>query len=229
MILPSFNERTLNIFTDASISNIGQNYIGCSGAVAVTGHFDNMKIVDEVFKINPESTNNNSEIKAIYYGIQLAIQHQYEYDTINLFSDSKISIFGLREWIKNWVEVSKGNVLIGSTNKPVSNQQEILGCIYTILENDLNINLYHQKGHCEKEASVRQALVVFKSSNNIERFITFDYVMNISRWNCYVDQKSRSILLDYVSTNPVNRKPIQLVSYTYTRFNVDKYLDLVTN
>lgn len=233
MILPMFNDKTLNIFTDASISQINEEYIGCSGAVACTGHFNNIIIVDELFKINRDSTNNNSEIKAIYLGILLANKFKNQFKTINLFSDSKISIYGLREWISNWVEASTGDCLIGSTNKPVSNQSEILCCIYEILNNDININLYHQKGHCETDTHIQQALVTFKSSNDIHRYITSEYIMNISKWNCYVDNKSRTILCDFIqnNSNQINqhKKPINLVSYSYTRFNLNKYLSLVTN
>lgn len=233
MILPMFNDKTLNIFTDASISQIGDEYIGCSGAVACTGYFNNITIVDETFKINRDSTNNNSEIKAIYLGILLAKKFKNQFKTINLFSDSKISIYGLREWISNWVESSTGDHLIGSTNKPVSNQSEILSCIYEILDNDININLYHQKGHCETDAHIQQALITFKSSNNISRYVTFEYIANISQWNCYVDNKSRSILYNFLQSNSSRieqqHKPINLVSYSYTRFNLDHYLSLVTN
>ena len=153
MKLPQLDSNNLFIFTDASVTKYGRHeeeYISCSGAVACVWTGNCYQIIDQSFVINRCSTNNNGEIKAIYYGLLLALKYKNNFRTINLLSDSKISIYGLREWIEGWVQNSKGDQLLGSTNEPVSSQQEILACIYTIMTNDLHVKLYHQKGHCTR-------------------------------------------------------------------------------
>lgn len=233
MKLPQFNSETLNIFTDASVVQVGDEYIGCSGAVAYVGDMDNLQKVNEIFKINRFSTNNNSEIKAIYLGIMIALQFKNQVKEINLFSDSKICIYGLREWIRKWTQNSgNGPLLIGSTNKPVSNQQDILNCVYTILNYGLHINLYHQKGHVENASGINNAIKVFKGSNLIEnKFISHEYMECISSANCYVDNMTRDVLKS-LQIQPMTQEqvvPVQLVQLEYHPFDVDRYLGMVTN
>lgn len=227
MDLPKFNDETLNIFTDASVTQLGDEYIGCSGAVAYTGTYDRLQKIDELYTINRHSTNNDSEIKAIYLGIQLALKYKGQVKTINLFSDSRICIFGLREWIYNWVQKSgEGPTLISSSNTPVSNQQDILTCIYTIIQYDLQINLYHQKGHVENQNQLNLAIKVFKRSNNIGyRYITHEYMATICSCNSYVDNATRELLLS--RTYQYEPEPIQLVRIDYHPFDIDHYMDLV--
>ena len=119
MKLPQLDSNNLFIFTDASVTKYGRHeeeYISCSGAVACVWTGNCYQIIDQSFVINRCSTNNNGEIKAIYYGLLLALKYKNNFRTINLFSDSKISIYGLREWIEDWVQRSRGDQLLGSTN-----------------------------------------------------------------------------------------------------------------
>lgn len=234
MLLPELNNKQLYIFTDASVQKYGQHgeeYISCSGAIACVWSGDGYKIIDQNFVVNRCSTNNNGEIKAIYYGIIMALKYKGQFEAINLFSDSKISIYGLREWIKSWVDHSKGNELLGSTMLPVSNQQEILACIYMIMSNNLHVNLYHQKGHCNQKI-MSVALTTFKNSNHIQEFISDKFMYFICDMNDYVDRTSRDVLKNYCSslTGPsIAQQPTDMVQFIYNPFNVDKYLELVTN
>lgn len=233
MKLPELNERTLFIFTDASVQKYGlhdEEYISCSGAVAVVWKDDKYEIIDQNFVVNRCSTNNNGEIKAIYYGLLMALKYRDQYDEINLFSDSKISIYGLREWIKGWVQHSTGTELLGSTLTPVSNQQEILACIYLIMSNNLHVNLYHQKGHCTQRV-MSTALTTFKSSNHVYQFISDTFMFFICDMNDYVDKTSRDTLMRYCNqlNGPAMTGIASLVQFKYTPFNVDRYLELVTN
>ena len=105
-----FNDRTLNIFTDASIVKIENETIGCAGNNIVA----NNTIIDQPRLIYRNSTNNNSEIAAIHMAVVNALNYRHQFETINIFSDSKICIYGLREWIFNWIadENTKDGVLI---------------------------------------------------------------------------------------------------------------------
>lgn len=233
MKLPELNSNTLFIFTDASVTKYGRHqeeYISCSGAVACVWTGNTYQIIDQNFVINRCSTNNNGEIKAIYYGLLLALKYKNCFNEIDLFSDSKISIYGLREWIESWVEKSKGDQLLGSSNLPVSNQQEILACIYTIMTNNLHVNLYHQKGHCTQRV-MSTALKTFKSTNFIDEFISNTFMYFISDMNDYVDKTSRNTLNEYISglSGPAMQKPDELAQFKYNPFNVQAYLEMVKN
>lgn len=236
MLIPQFNFSTLNIFTDASIEQLPTGeYVSCSGAVAYTGTFEDTRIVEEVFQINRDSTNNNGEIIAIKKGIELAIKHKKEFDNFNLFSDSKICVYGLREWLRNWVRASKGNILIGSQNTPVMNQNEIITCINLILSNNLPIRLYHQKGHA-KDKNLSVSLQTFKTSNFIEeKYIANQLLTLINSCNDYVDVTSRNTLIENISqkrdiySKPIS-KPTQLIEYIYDpKMDLDYYMSLVKN
>ena len=128
MKLPQLDSKSLFIFTDASVTKYGvckEEYVSCSGAVACIWEENTYEIIDQTFMVNRISTSNNGEIKAIYYGLLLALKYKKDYENIYLFSDSKISIYGLREWIEGWVQNSKGDQLLGSTNEPVSSTTNI--------------------------------------------------------------------------------------------------------
>lgn len=229
MKLPTFDDRTLNIFTDASITTLATGeYVSCSGAIAVTGRLVITKIIDEVFQINRNSTNNNGEIIAIIKGVELALKYRFCFDQINLFSDSKICIYGLREWIEKWVMNSRGGTLIGSQNLPVSNQDMIITVVDLILNNNIPIALYHQKGHADMDSKLVKSIMTFKTSNMIDQFITTDYMRVLNQYNNYVDKKSRAVLLDN-TYNPIVT-PQNLVQYVYDpNMDIAKYLSLVRN
>ena len=55
----------LEVYTDASIKTYpnGRTF-GCSGAICPTTG-------ESIYSINPDTTNNKSELRAIYIGVQL--------------------------------------------------------------------------------------------------------------------------------------------------------------
>lgn len=228
MKIPKFTPRTLNIFTDASILELlTGEFVGCSGAVAYTGVETRLKLLEEEFCCNRHTNNNEAELRAIYLGICLGIKYKNQFEAINLFSDSKNCIFGLREWVFEWVERSTGDMLIGSTNQPVKYHSDILKCIYTILDNDLNIKLYHQKGHVECHRLRQNAIDAFKSSNFEKNvYLTNEFIEQISECNCYVDKKTKDILAACEISSIEERKEKE---YKYQPFDCEKYKALVTN
>ena len=91
-----FTSDSLNIFTDASIKTLRNGErIGCAGAVLVFGELKDNNIIEK-YDIIRNTTNNNSEIKAVRLGVQQAIRNSLPYTKIRLFSDSQISIYGIR-------------------------------------------------------------------------------------------------------------------------------------
>ena len=141
------SNEVLNIFTDASIKRIRNenSFIGCPGIIAYLGNQEVYKRIEMI----QFSTNNESEIRAI----QMAIEFVYEYipmhpyiKRINIFSDSKISVYGLREWYKNWFKNVKDGELYGSSGK-VKNQKYFIYIIKAIEQLGFPINIYHLRGH----------------------------------------------------------------------------------
>lgn len=192
-----FNKETLNIFTDASITNVEGETIGCSGAVVVaTNEINNQVILNETFSINRLSTNNDSELKAIHLGLMKALNYRNQFKTINLFSDSRISIQGIREWIFNWV--TDNGILYGSSGQ-VKNQELIKSIVSTIYHNKLNINLYYQKGHVKlhDDESLMYAKNNFEKFNNLPN-TSMEIIRTISYFNDVVDNDSRTSLGYYV-------------------------------
>lgn len=223
-----FNQNTLNIFTDASIIKENGNFTAASGYISIIGK----DIVDSDVKHLISATNNIGELVAIKMGVTSAIHLKSMYPnitTINLFSDSKISIFSLREWIFNWVKKVKDRVMYNSSNIPVENQHYILSIIYLILENDLSINFYHLKSHCiisnEKHiyAFKRSFVKENRLSCNISDQLVYEFIKN----NSFIDNiVYRSLREDrYLVTN-ITRLP-SLYRYVYYPFDTNKYSNLI--
>ena len=219
-----FNDRTLNIFTDASIIKTDTNEtIGCAGNNIIV----NNTILEQPTQIIRNSTNNNSEITAIYMAVVNALKYRDKFDIINIFSDSKICVFGLREWIYNWIKISPGDVLISSQEKPVANQEIILRIIYFILNHNLRINLYHVKGHVNYNSpdQLFTAKEIFMSSNHIKHDIDIELIRNICIANDQVDNFTREQLNNCIFDEvPVKRS---FIGVKYTPFDSKRYANLL--
>lgn len=188
------NPSTLNIFTDASIVNRGKYYDGCYGAIAV---FDD-QIIDQYYRVASETTNNNSEIKGLRAGVFLALKHKYQFNIINIFSDSQISIFGIRDRLLYWSVDQITQQFKGKSGDPISSQDVFVEIVYLMLQYNIKINFIHQKGHVQNDInSLRGAEHVFRTSNGIRGRIDLNMIRFISKWNDMVDNTSRDILMRY--------------------------------
>lgn len=190
---------TLYLFCDASITiEPGTDkYIGCPGVIPV-GFDKNGKMINHLprAKVLYDSTNNNSEINAILLGTYEAIGLRNNYNRLILLSDSMICIKGLKEWINSWTCNIKNGIMYNSSNEPVANQHVIIRIIQTILDYNLHIELYHQKGHVTNtRKSLDNAKRVFYNSNTIE--LTDSEIQFISRYNNEIDIFTKDVLLDY--------------------------------
>ena len=186
-----FNENSLNIFTDASMRTMPNGeQVGCSGVCVVGG----CEILEESYIINRFSTNNDSEIKAIRNGVLIGKKYKNRFPVIRLFSDSQISIFGIRDRIFKWSLYE--NKFYGSENNPIKNQSIFVEILNEIIDNQLPIQFLHQKGHVnyKDQKSLMNAINVFKTSNNIRDFIDIQLIKDILYFNNMVDEKSRYIL-----------------------------------
>lgn len=256
----------INIFTDSSIiskemeyedgSKI-QYYIACSGAIycikpkatkRYRNIFRNLKVEDQYYQLYYDSTNNRGELYAILQGIYLGMKYlKLNPKThINILSDSKISIFGLRDWIFNWYYNSKNGIMYGSGGE-VKNQDIILDIINTIVSNDIKVRFYHLRGH--RDVNKLTSLQEFKNSFYKENGINIDmYEEGTMQWmiacNCEVDDVSRQFLMDeelVKKSEPINLdksiynkrqiemvKPFQLpVDFYLSNIDIEKYRYLI--
>ena len=217
---------TLNIFCDASIQkdvfSLYKETVGCPGYICMT-YDDNgyPVILDEGFRILRHSTNNEAEITAILMGVEKAVQMRHQFKTINLFSDSRICIQSLRNWIFNWVNNrDKDGIMYGSGGNYVANQQIISKVVTTISINNLNINLWHQKGHVNTrlQSHIDNAKKLFMSENNVSG-VSDEFIMKISYFNNKIDQDTKIHLSNMIPTLQPQRK----VDMKYPiRYSLDK-------
>ena len=188
----------MNIFTDASIiKTIYGETIGCSGAICME---DNNTYK---FEISRDSTNNISEITAVKLAVELALQNRDRFDTINIWSDSQWSIYGLTKWIRSWTNNMQNYNLMNSSGEIVKNQQIFLSIIRMIIHNNLKINFYHIKGHVNERdyKSINHAISVFSKSNNAT--ISREKIFRAVSMNNMVDKTTRQILQAYKGVKPV--------------------------
>ena len=218
-----YNDQVLNIFCDASIRRTKEQYFGCYGAIAVSGK----NIIDQSYQICSHTTNNNSEIKAIRSGILLALKYRYQYPFINLFSDSQISLFGVRDRCYTWKEID--NTLYGYNEQdPIKNQSVFIEIMKMITDHHICINFYHQKGHVnlENKNSLAEAAHVFKASNQIRDIIHIKFIKYISYYNNKVDKDSRILLNNTNLYQLPYIQPVQFVPVDYYRLS-DTYNKII--
>lgn len=138
------NDLVFNLFCDASV---GPTLRGSCAGCLITRTDTNRATLTAT--IQPEGTNNSGEIGAILLGVSNAVKLKMEYPNarFNLFSDSKISISAVREWIFSWINNMKDGDLYKSNGEKVMNQNYIKMIYNMIIIYNLKIHFYHQHGH----------------------------------------------------------------------------------
>lgn len=212
-----FNENSVNIFTDGSIYNnmeTGET-IGCAGTLLVGNVSNGFGIINDDYTILRNTTNNETEITAIYIGVRMAIdyiKHTGYNPTFNLFSDSKICVLGLREWIYNWIRCMNNGIMYNSNGTPVKNQEIFKNIVQLILDNNLCIKLFHQKGHVTKsDASLRNAMDVFNVSNKLN-VKDLSLISAISKYNNDVDSITKTLLTEAIRSGEFNIRHEKMIN-----------------
>lgn len=194
------NKMKLEIFCDASIRKFpnGRTF-GCAGAIC-PAYNDSTKLAYKL-EVLPDSTNNESEITAIYLAVILAkeiietLNLRFEDVDITIYSDSKISVFGLKVWMEDWLKYQYNGVLFNSQGMKVKNQHIFLRVLSFLITNNMKIKLYHVKGHVKllNIKSLAEAARVFYESNG---FNVPENVLNkIALNNNTVDDMTRKHLM----------------------------------
>ena len=190
-----------NIFCDASIDLATK--IACGGCYIMTQ--DQIGRVEEFgFKriIQKDATNNSAEILAIWIGVveALKIRQLYPGAIFRLFSDSKISLYGVRDWMKNWVSnINSDGVLISSSGQPVMNQQRFIEIFNLIVENNLKIEFYHQRGHVEeRHMPLTIARAQFIKANKVSPEGMDTSIEILCHGNAVIDALTRKAVYSYI-------------------------------
>lgn len=232
MVLDANNiafKNALNIFTDASVIN---KTISIPAYVAIDGIEYNE--IGPFGKALANSTNNEGEVYAIKMALEPCtsstmlhlMEKRYGGRYINIFSDSKITVYGLREWYNSWIKNMRDGILISSSGQPVANQQIYISIMRLISYYELKVNFYHVSGHVNH--SNKQEIL--KSMEDFKKFnygisITPQFAMDLAILNDMIDKFSRTIPLDNhlldIKTNQIFTPIID------QNFDVNKYTSLI--
>ena len=199
----------INIFCDASIDT--DVNVACGGCFIVLQHDDgNITPLYHQLCLQTEATNNSSEILAIYTGVNEAIKlrNMYPNAIFRLFSDSKISLYGLRDWIKNWIKNSElrgTDVLISSSGQPVANQQYFIKIFNVIVDYTLCIEFYHQRGHVGESGGVSKdkARAQFIKANKVSPELMGIDIHFLCKYNHIIDNLTRNAVRAYVDNGVI--------------------------
>lgn len=225
------DKKTLNIFTDASISKMstpsGDIVIGSAGAQFYMG----TNLIDSKYQILYDTTNNQSELTAILIGVYNATLLRNKVDHINLFSDSRISVDGLRSWIFRWTRNIYNGEMLSSSGSPVANQQILLKIIDVITANNLRINIYHVRGHLDN--NTYKSRYKFENSflkhNKLQkRDVSGSVIDFLIQGNSSIDNYTRSQFNKDIGYCPEQVPPFIIDKMYYIEnFNRTKYAELI--
>lgn len=219
----------INLFCDASIDV--NRKIACGGCYVVMQD-ESITTPNPMYckmYLQHHATNNSAEILAIWTGVTEAIKLRELYPNaiFRLFSDSKISLYGLRDWIKNWIKNSENantNILISSAGQPVANQQCFIDIFNLIVETGLKIELYHQRGHVGCGVRLNDARRQFIRANKVppeSLGLGFDF---ICQCNNYIDRSTRTALRTYIDNGVIDYSTTSIIGinpmYFYIRSNM---------
>ena len=205
-----------DIFCDASVGPDGRGC--CSGMLIERRPFEQKIFGETVFggpsktflyTIQPTGTNNSGEAAAVAMGVMAATdiarnlresRSGIEYiPWFNVFSDSLITIKGVRDWMPGWIKHidAKGD-LRNSTGAYTANQdffKYIFNCIST---NDVNINFFHQDGHVTHDVG-RIIPNFIKYNKGIHPNDIGLTCMQLCAANDFVDNETRSLINYFLS------------------------------
>lgn len=209
-----FNDYSVNVFTDASMNS--SLTAGCVGVCVVTGPLDKrfpMLRTSTTTDIVKPATNNTAEARAVEYGIDQIIMNPnlFNRPKIRLFSDSQITIFGLRDRIFKWRVKKTKDEFVGTVGS-IKNQEIFLAICHLINFYNLKIELYHQSGHVDfsDQKSLDKAARDFAKDNaeylNGDQDIDPELIRALSYFNNHVDRVSRDHLLSTKNIMDYNTK-----------------------
>ena len=220
----------INLFCDASIDTTRN--IACGGCYIVAQE-ENIRPSPIYYRmyIQHNATNNSAEILAIWAGVTEALKLRQSHPNaiFRLFSDSKISLYGLRDWMKNWIknmEFRGTEKLISSSGSEVANQQYFIDIYNLIVENGLKIEFYHQRGHVGESGGVSLDIArkQFIKANKVPPENLGLDIKFLCECNHYIDNSTRSALRKYIDNGFIDYETTSIIGinpmYFYIRSNM---------
>ena len=209
------NKSTLNIFTDVSVKQIDKKFNTCYGAVAIVED----RVIDELFRFNSNSTVNEGDAKGIQTGIYFALKYRDQFETINLFSDSLISVNNIRYGYQKWYNIDDKLMRFDKNNPDVKNSSVYIQILDLLARYKLNVNFWHVKGHIgwSKKDLSKLIYAFIKNNNLFDNGWDYNFARYLAKWNNYVDIKSRDILH---ANN--NLKVVSPINFTANKFETIK-------
>lgn len=210
------DKRVLNIFTDASIYENGDEYISSHGFYSPTTNESHVKIVRS-------SSNNKGELMGIRDALMYGLSKRNEYLQVNIWSDSLYSVKSICEWFPSWWFNAYDGVLRNSSGQPVQNQDLLRVIVDLILTNNFRVNLIHQRGHINEKVSIKDAIYSFRIANKIN--IDSEAMKNAAICNQIIDEMTRNqFMKSNVLEIPVYTNPIR---FSFLRYiDINRYLIL---
>lgn len=137
------SKKNIVIFTDGSCIKKKGQIPKCGYGV----YFPNKERTDisKPFGVG-EPTNQRAELYAIYKGIKKIVK-KYDFDRLDIYSDSEYSIKSLTEWINNW----KKNNWKNANKKDVANQDLIKKIDKYLQKYTGKIFFHHVRAHTGKQ------------------------------------------------------------------------------
>lgn len=192
-----FNKESVCIFTDSSVRKVN-DITYSSPSILIIDSGDVISDPQTYGVVLSDSTSNQGEIYAILLALSYIEQWKINRSkTINIFSDSSISIVGLKKWYESWLNnMDTEGIIYNSNNDPVSNQEIFLKCMLSILNMDRHINFYHVSGHmCSGDFKTAYLFnSKFKSKNEFSDNLSRSLIDLLIKFNDKVDKYSRSLL-----------------------------------
>ena len=226
-----FNSQSVCIFTDSSFKkdkNLPANVSIGTTAPAYCVYI-NDQCVEQGYHILHNSTSQQGELYAMLLGVMTAYKYR-AYQHIRLFSDNQNAVFSVREWIFKWVrETNNGKNTLGPSGR-INNQDYIMDIIYTIISNNIFIELYHVKGHVniKDRESVLNSKYLFERSNPFVGRVYDDLIYMLAMGNNAVDEYSTVMLRSHIGDDRYNVEGLTpAVTIGYAPFDMHNYITLV--
>lgn len=224
-----FNDETICIFTDASsqIPDFSKGINAPYTAPAYCVYHNNM-CIEQGATILLNTTSQQGELYALLLGVQASVK--YKGYRIKIFGDNQNAIIGIREWLYRWVIDNNNYKNVLGPNGRIKNQDYYMDIIYTILGNQIPLELYHVKGHVNIKdiPALEHAKEMFVRSNPfIGDDITNELAYFIAMGNNTVDNYSTTFAKSYIENRDCATSGVPAVHFDYSRFNMNEYLSLV--
>jgi len=193
--------KVIDIFSDASVLGKVDRAKGnrvCAGAISVI----NDRRDKEYHCVIDGNTNNYGELTGLYLAIKLAAEYKDEYTEFNIYSDSNISVMGLKEWIYNWItHMDENGTMYTGAGGVVANQtiiKSIIDFIINTFDPEVHkINILHCKGHVNINSvfSLNNAYECLARNFRLAPDHLVDLIPYIQKWNNYIDESTRASLI----------------------------------